>query len=144
MFANWCALARNKYLKFPKFSSFQFWPLCKTRKLGKLGNFFKTCSCFDPYTKIESSENSKINWRLVVALLEEVGNFRGFPIFDFGPYKKIENSENSEIVSRLVKLILFFVLFGEAGKVRDFRVFDFNPYAEIKNSENFSKYFQGL
>ena len=124
MFANWCALARNKYLKFPKFSSFQFWPLCKNRKLGKLGNFFKTCSCFDPYTKIESSENSKINWRLVAALLEEVGNFRGFRVFDFGPYKKIENSENSEIVSRLVKLIHFFVCLGklESSEIWEFSI----------------------
>ena len=37
MFVNW---------KFPRFSSFRFWFLCKNRKLGKLGNFFKTCSYF--------------------------------------------------------------------------------------------------
>ena len=34
MFVNW---------KFPRFSSFRFWFLCKNRKLG---NIFKTCSCF--------------------------------------------------------------------------------------------------
>ena len=33
-------------LEFPSFPSFQFWPLYKNRKLGKLGNFFKTCRCF--------------------------------------------------------------------------------------------------
>ena len=26
-----------------------------------------------------------------------IGNFRGFPVFDFGPYTEIENSENLEI-----------------------------------------------
>ena len=77
-------------------------------------------------------------------LLEEVGNFRGFRVFDFGPYTKIENSENSEIVLRLLKLIYFFCLFEETGKFRDFGVIDYTSYAEIENSENFSKYFQGL
>ena len=35
-------------------------------------------------------------------LLEEVGDFRGFRVFDFGPYTKIENSEKSEIFTALV------------------------------------------
>ena len=35
-------------------------------------------------------------------LLEEVGDFRGFWVFDFDPYTKIENSEKSEIFTALV------------------------------------------
>ena len=35
-------------------------------------------------------------------LLEEVGNFPSFRVFDFGPYTAIENSESSEIFTTLV------------------------------------------
>ena len=83
-------------------------------------------------------ENSEIFSRLVIVLLEEVANFRGFRIFDFGPYAEIENSENSEIFSRLV-----IVLLEEVTNFRGFRIFDFGPYAEIKNLEN-PKIFSGL
>ena len=31
-------------------------------------------------------------------LHEEVGNFQGFQVFDFGPYTEIKNSKNSEIL----------------------------------------------
>ena len=81
-------------------------------------------------------ENSEIVSRLVVVLLEGVGNFRGFRVFDFGPYTKIENSENSEIVSRLVKLTDFFCLFEEVGNFQGYRVFGFRPYTDCKNLEN--------
>ena len=63
---------------FPRFPSFRFWLLCRNQKLGKLRHFFKSF------------------------LLEEVGNFRGFRVFDFDPYTEIENSENSEIFTTLV------------------------------------------
>ena len=68
-------------------------------------------------------------------MLEEVGNLRGFRVFDFGPYTEIENSENSEIFSRLLNLSEF-LLFEEIGNFRDFRVFDYGPYTKIENSEN--------
>ena len=52
--------------------------------------------------EIENSENSEIFTALVnskeCVLLEEVGNFRGFRVFNFGPYNEIENSGNSEIL----------------------------------------------
>ena len=81
-------------------------------------------SDFDPYTKIENSENSETVSRLVVVLLEEVGNFRVFRVFDFGPYTKTENSENLEIVSRLVKLIVFFVCLRklESSEILEFSI----------------------
>ena len=72
--------------------------------LEEVGNF--GVFDFGPYAKIE---NLEIVSRLVVFLLEKVGNFRGFRVFDFGTYPK---AENSEIVSRLVKLIDFFFFFG--------------------------------
>ena len=84
--------------------------------------------------KFEISEfwkNSEIVSRLVIVLLEEVGNFRGFRVFNFGPYIKIENSENSEIVS-----ILKVVLLEEVGNFRGLQAFDFGPYTKIENSEN--------
>ena len=68
-------------------------------------------------------------------MLEEVVNFRGFPVFDFSSYTKIENSENLEIFLRLLNLSEF-LLFVEIGNFRGFRVFNFDPYAEIENSEN--------
>ena len=86
---------------------------------------------FDPYTKIENSENSEILSRLVVVLQEELGNSRGFRDSDFGLHIKIENSENSEIVSRLVNLIDYFCLFEETGKFEILAFF--SPYTEIKN-----------
>ena len=64
-------------------------------------------------------------------LLEEVGNFRGFRVFDFGPYTKIKTAENSEIVLRLVVVLL-----EEVGNFQGFRVFDFDPYTKIENVEN--------
>ena len=99
--------------KFPRFPSFRFWSLYK----------------------IENSENPEIFSRLVVVLLEEVGNFRGFPVFDVSLYTKIENSE---IFSRLVVVLL-----EEVGNFRGFRVFDFGLCVEIENSENLD-IFQGL
>ena len=107
VFVNWCASTRHNFI---------FW--------NKIGNFrgFRVFD-FDPYTKIENSENSEIFSRLLIILLKDVGNFRGFRVFDFGPYTKIENSENSEIVSRLVKLIDFFCLFEEVGNFQGYWVF---------------------
>ena len=64
-------------------------------------------------------------------MLEEVGNFRGFRVVDFGSYTKIENSENSEIFSKLVVVLL-----EEVGNFRGFRIVDFGLDAEIENSEN--------
>ena len=60
-------------------------------------------------------------------LLEEVSNFQGFWVFDFGPYTEIKNSENSEIFSRFVnfKECSFF---EELGNFQGFRIFDFGPY----------------
>ena len=75
-----------------------------------------------------------VNFKGLV-LFEEVENFGGSRVFDFGPYIEIENSENSEIFSRLVNF-KGLVLFEEAGNFRGFRVFDFGPYTEIENSEN--------
>ena len=44
-------------------------------------------------------------------LLEEVGNSRGFRVFDFGSYTEMENSENSEVFSTLVnpKNVFYFI-----------------------------------
>ena len=42
------------------------------------------------------------------ALLEEVGDFRGFRVFDFGPYTKIENSEKSEKFTTLKFQVMCF------------------------------------
>ena len=90
------------------------------------------------YTEIENSENSVIFTTLVnskeCALPEEVGNFRGFRVFDFGPYTEIENSENSEIFTTLVNSKEC-ALPEEVGNFRVFRVFNFGPYTEIGNSE---------
>ena len=63
-------------------------------------------------------------------MLEEIGNFRDFRVFNFVFYNEIENWENSEIFSDF----LFF--FEEVGNFRGFRVFDFGPYDEIENSQN--------
>ena len=52
-------------------------------------------------------------------LFEEVGNFGGFLVFDFGPYSEIENSENSEIFPRHVNSKEF-VLLKEVENFRDF------------------------
>ena len=68
-------------------------------------------------------------------MLEKVGKFRGFQIFDFGPYTEIKNLENSEIFSTIVNSKEC-VLLEEVGNFRGFRVFDFSPYTEIENSEN--------
>ena len=146
-------------LEFPRFLSFQFWPLSWNWKLGKLGNIFNTCKfqrmClleevgnfrdfrlfdFGPSTEIWNSKNSKIFSRIAyfkgfVLFKEVIGNFRGFQVFDFDPYTEIENSEKSEIFSRLVNF-KGFVLFEEVGNFRGFRVSDFDRYAEIENSEN--------
>ena len=67
-------------------------------------------------------------------LPEEVGNFWGFQIFDFGPYTELENLENSKIFTTLV--ISKECVPEEVGNFQGFWVFDFNPYAEIENSEN--------
>ena len=66
---------------------------------------------------------------------EEVGNFRGFRVFDFSPYTEIENSENSEIFSRLVKLKEI-VLFEEVGisEVSEFMTLTIT--LKLKNLEN--------
>ena len=69
-------------------------------------------------------------------LLGEVGNFRGFWVFNFGPYTEIEKSENSKIFTTLVNSKEC-VLLEEVGNFRGFQVFDFGPYTEIENSENF-------
>ena len=68
-------------------------------------------------------------------MLEEVGNFRGFRVFNFGPYTEIENSENSEIFTTLVNSKEW-VLLEKVGNFRGFGVFDFGPYTEIENLEN--------
>ena len=75
-FQRTCFIWRSR--KFPRFPSFWFWPLYWNWKLGKLGNILKTCKFQRTF------------------LFEEVGNFRGFQVFDFDPYTEIENSENSE------------------------------------------------
>ena len=62
--------------EFPRFPSFRFWPLYWNRKLGKLGNFSKTCKfqrmCFTWISR----------------------KFPNFWVFDFSPFNEIENSEN--------------------------------------------------
>ena len=112
-------------LEFPKFPSFRFWSLYK----------------------IENSKNSEIfsppvNFK-ECDLLDEVGNLRGFRVFDFGPYSEIENSENSEIFSMLVHSKEY-VLLEEVGNFRGFRVFDFDPYTEKSKTWKTRKYFQEL
>ena len=104
-----------------RFPSFRFWPLYWNQKLRKLGN--------------TSTLVNSLNSKECVLLEEEVGNLRGFRVFDFGPYTEIENSENSEIFSRILNLSEF-LLFEEIGNFRDFRVFDYGPYTKIENSEN--------
>ena len=140
--------------KFPRFPSFRFWSLYWNRKLGKLGNIYSTCNlqgmCFTweswrsprlpnfrfrPYTEIENSEIFKTVYSKECVLLEEVENFLGFQVFDFGPYTEIENLENSEIFKTIV-YSKEWVLSEEVGNFRGFRVFDFGPYTEIENSEN--------
>ena len=56
--------------------------------------------------KLKTLKTRKYFSRLVnfkeCVLFEEVGNFRGFQVFDFGPYTEIKNSENSEIFPRRI------------------------------------------
>ena len=54
-------------------------------------------------------------------LHEEVGDFRGFRVFDFGPYNEIENSEIFTIFVNSEECVLP----EEVGNFRGFRVFDF-------------------
>ena len=75
-------------------------------------------------------------------MLEKVGKFRGFQIFDFGPYTEIKNLENSEIFSTIVNSKEC-VLLEEVGNFRGFQVFDFGPYTEMEKSKN-SEFFSRL
>ena len=50
--------------------------------------------------------------RLLIVLLKEVENFRGFRVFNFDPYTEINNSENSGSFSRSLNLNEF-LLFEE-------------------------------
>ena len=104
-------------LEISEVFEFSILALTLNRKLGKLGNIFKTCEFQKTF------------------LFEEVGNFRNFRVFHFGPYTEIENSENSKLFSRLVNF-KGCVLLEEVGNFRNFRVFHFRPYTEIENSEN--------
>ena len=55
------------------------------------------------------------------ALLEEVGDFRGFRVFDFGPYTKIENSEKSEKFTTLKFQVMCFTWGSWRFPIFDFR-----------------------
>ena len=108
--------------------------MCFTLKKLKISEV----SDFGPYAHIENSEISETFSILVnlkeCVLLEEVGNFWGFPVFDFGPYTEIENSEIlSTLVSKFLRLCF---LLEEVGNFWGFRIFNFGHYAEIENSEN--------
>ena len=59
-------------------------------------------------------------------LFEEIGNFRGFRVFDFGLFTEIENLENSEIFSGLLNLSKF-ILFEKIWEFRRFSSFRFWP-----------------
>ena len=105
IFFNW----RN--WEFPRFPSFRFWHLCWDRKLWKLGNFFKAYNCFVggswKFRRFPSFQFWPLywNWKLgklrnfsrllnlnEFFLIEEIGNFRGFLVLDFGTYAEIKNS----------------------------------------------------
>ena len=83
---------------------------------------------------MENSENTEIFSRFVnfkgFVLIEEVGNFWGFPVFNFGSYTEIENSENSVTFPRHINSKEC-VLLEEVGYFRGFWVFDFSPYHQL-------------
>ena len=66
--------------------------------------------------------------------MEEVVNFRGFWVFNFGTYTELENSKSSEIFSTFVIVCLEEVL-----NFRGCRVFDFVPYTALENADIFSR-----
>ena len=105
IFFNW----RN--WEFPRFPSFRFLHLCWDRKLGKLGTFLKAYNCFVggswKFRRFPSFQFWPLywNWKLgklrnfsrllnlnEFFLIEEIGNFRGFLVLDFGTYAEIKNS----------------------------------------------------
>ena len=67
-----------------------------------------------------------------VVLFEELGNVRGFRVFDFSTYTEVKNTENSEIFSRLVNFKKI-VLHEKVENVCDFWVLEFWPYIKIGN-----------
>ena len=72
----------------------------------------------------------------------EIGDFRGFWVFDFDPYTEVEISENLEIFTALV-MSKECVLLQEVGNFRDFRVFDFGVKLKSKSRKT-RKYLQHL
>ena len=112
--------------KFPRFPSFWFWPLYQgrpylywNRKLGKLGNIYNTCKFHE------------------CVLLEEVGDFLGFRVFDFGPHTEIENLKKIFTTRANSKEC---VLPEEVGNFRGLRVFDFGPYPERSKTRKTRKF----
>ena len=145
-------------LEISEISEFSIWPLYKNRKLGELGNCFKTCDCFAggswefsrfsnfrfwPLYKNRKLgklgnclKTCKVNW--FVLFVWGSWKFPRLPSFRFSPLYWQQKLRISDSFSKLLIWVNILFLFEETGK---FRVFDFGPYAKIENSQNFSKYF---
>ena len=112
--------------------------MCLNKTHLKIARIFNSLS-FIYCNKIENFGGFQfVNFKKFF-LFEEVGNFRGFRVFDFGLYTEIKNWENSEIFSRPVNL-KGFVLFEEVGNFRGFR---FSDLALILKSKT-RKFFQDM
>ena len=129
-------------------------------KLGKVGNCFKTCSCFavgsSKFPRFPSfwfwplNKNRKLGklgncFKTCSCFAGGSWKFPRFPSFRFWPlYKNRKLGKLGNCLSTCKVNWFFLFLWEKTGNFRDFRVFGFNPYAEIRNLENFSKYLQGL
>ena len=112
-------------LEFPKFPSFRFWSLYEIENL-------KNSEIFSP--PVNSKE---------CVFLYEVGNFRGFRVFDFGFYTEIESLENSEIFSQhlqIPKNVVYLRKF-EISEVSEFSILALILYSKTRKTR---KYFQVL
>ena len=81
----------SRFLNLNDFPNFLFWSSCWNQKLEKLLNLSK------------------------FLLFEEIGNLRGFRVFEFGLYIEIDHSQNLEYFPRLLnlsKLLLFQKIWG--------------------------------
>ena len=69
------------------------------RKLGisEVSEFSILAFILKPKTRTTQKFFQDVNFKESV-LFDDVGNFRGFRVFDFGPYDEIENSKNLEIL----------------------------------------------
>ena len=137
-----------------EFSTLALIQKSKTRKLGKLGNFFKTCNCFAGGCRKFPRFRSFRFWTLYK--YQKLGNcFKTYSCFTRGSWKFPMFSsfwywtlyKNRKLVKlgnclKPCKVNWFFCLFEEGGNFRGYRVFDFRPYSDnenLENSDSFSK-----